>query len=390
MPVKESPEVIRIDRDKNLVAKEDVPVFRLSTSDILFDGGYPLAILYLPITTTRIQYTCYIQGSPLKNFSALPVLLGKNKPTCRLVCQSNPKGIGITLNDTGITFIEAKWVDVTINDLAPQTPIRDVPVISSDLMPPDSDGSELMSVQFTILGCGALAVSINTNHMLLTQAANFTHVEYITDFESITASSTFGDPACSHKIFHASKDLLDSLKHAASKYFLSVNSSSTFVSTLDCLQAHITSLFYLNTVVNGRKRLQPPIPSSYSGNAIFNSVLYLSLIGLTAQTIRSTLTKMTPEYLDDAIHHLASLPGGPASLIRRLQYHGGRVLFISSWVGMGLRDADFGFGQPKYAGLPFIAADGFATLADSERGSGVDVILCLQAEHMTVFERLWM
>ncbi|KAI8847961.1 hypothetical protein BC829DRAFT_395116 [Chytridium lagenaria] len=59
---------------------------------------------------------------------------------------------------------------------------------------------------------------------------------------------------------------------------------------------------------------------------------------------------------------------------------------------MGLRDADFGFGQPRFAGPPYIPVlDGFTIFADAEYGTpgSIDVIIGLRSEHMVEFEALF-
>ncbi|KAJ3206577.1 hypothetical protein HDU67_008084 [Dinochytrium kinnereticum] len=450
--VRHPPEVIRIENSGD---EAQHTTLQLSPMD-LFLSAFPLSLLYIfPSAPEGQSYNMDKMKEALSAALRLyPFLSGRfaemNDP-------SGPPSDRVIMNNQGARFISATWQDATVDNLVPRGPVRDMSRLSPDLMPPPSPAGELLSIQCTILGCRGLVLGIETSHALLdgegifrfvdvlsrcyrgfegfpvlehdrsrlfpkeNMVSSFEHSEYsVKPTSSSNFISTFTMPPCSHKVFHASKELLVILKNAGSRYISNQDvDTASFVSTLDCLQAHVLSLItiargitpnnnpiHLNTGINGRKRLEPALSSWFSGNAVFNTLSthfpqhlcdYLLnpalSLSLTAQKIRCAIRQMSNEYLEDAVCLASSTPGGPSNLTLRAKYFMGSDLLITSWAGMGLRDADFGFGQPRHAGPRYLKeADGFAVFADSEAGTAgsIDIILSLRSEHMAAFEKLWL
>ncbi|KAJ3107692.1 hypothetical protein HDU96_007824 [Phlyctochytrium bullatum] len=317
-------------------------------------------------------------------------------------------GLTVDLTDTGGWFIAASWPELTVAKLCPDQLVRDHDDIPDDLMPPDPEEPYVMALQATILGCGGLALGFNLKHSLFDGEGFFRFVDFLSkvyrgvpdlpvvvndrsrlnsftsappkfghhEYKTFVPPTNFPNPPppVSHKLFHASRTLIDALKAAAVPHVDSAN-GSTFVSSKDCLQAHVLSLvaaarglapdstIRLNTGVNARRRLSPQLSAWHAGNVILNAnsqhpvkdlVAYAhgqgpaaKHLARTAQRVRAAIAVLTPEYAEDAVrflHHHS--PGGPGCVALNVNTVFGPDWLITSWAGdMGLRDPDFGHGK---------------------------------------------
>ncbi|KAI9352581.1 transferase family-domain-containing protein [Obelidium mucronatum] len=234
----------------------------------------------------------------------------------------------------------------------------------------------------------------------------------------------FSVPATACQMIHFTAPQLKALKSVLSKTTSPhAVAQVPYVSTQDCLtalivalitrarstRANIGPLVAINTTVNGRTRLDPQIPSNYSGNATLyansryptNMFLWprdsrvrkeASARGLAtiARGIRKSVLGMTPSYCQDAINVLATknaVVKFPHNLSVDSEF--GPDVLVSSWCGSGLMEGiDFGGGRPVYAGPSVLNEDGSIVLLNSCDGKaerGVDVVVCLRPEDAVNF-----
>ncbi|CAI0452699.1 unnamed protein product [Linum tenue] len=161
--------------------------------------------------------------------------------------------------------------------------------------------------------------------------------------------------------------------------------------------------------VDVRRRLNPPLPDAYLGDAVFG-VKAISLsgdlvnkpLGYAAETIREAVEKVDGEFLSSAVEYLKHQPD-----LTKFQdshevdgvrddgehheepFYGMPNLVVSSWLRLPLLGLDFGFGKEVYMDTTF-DFDGDATLSHSQDGDGSVVLaICFRSDHVDEFERLF-
>ncbi|KAJ3019481.1 UNVERIFIED_CONTAM: hypothetical protein HDU68_010653 [Siphonaria sp. JEL0065] len=233
----------------------------------------------------------------------------------------------------------------------------------------------------------------------------------------------FSVPATTCQMIHFTASQLQALKSAVSKA-PSPNSTATvpYISTKDALTALLLTLITrarstrtdigplvaINTEVNARKRLDPPLPDHFTGNSTLyansrfptNMFLWprnsrvrmevsLRALSTIARGIRKSILGLTPEYCQDSVNVLSTrnaLVKAPNNL--SVDYEFGPDLLVTSLCGVGLLDVDFGGGRPTFAGPIAGNKDGIVVLLDScgeGQGGSVDVVVSLRPEDAITF-----
>ncbi|KAL0463991.1 UNVERIFIED_CONTAM: Shikimate O-hydroxycinnamoyltransferase [Sesamum latifolium] len=146
--------------------------------------------------------------------------------------------------------------------------------------------------------------------------------------------------------------------------------------------------------VDGRSRLQPPLPPGYFGNAIFTATPIASggemksnPLRFAVRKIHDALAKMKDtRYLRSALDYLELQPDIMAIARGRRTYRCPN-LCITSWVRLPA-DADFGCGKPVHLGPGGPTCEGKCVVMRSpgEEGSLLCAISLLKP-HMHLFER---
>ncbi|XP_010273688.1 PREDICTED: shikimate O-hydroxycinnamoyltransferase-like [Nelumbo nucifera] len=156
--------------------------------------------------------------------------------------------------------------------------------------------------------------------------------------------------------------------------------------------------------VDCRRRLRPALPANYFGNATFPTTpvakagdLISKPLSYAASKIREGVRRMTDEYVRSAVDFLGSQRDWSQfrtsfhSIDDKAKlgaYYGCPNLAITSWIGLPLYTADFGWGQPFHMGPTSLGADGKAYVISTE-DDGIIVYLRLQTEHMEKFKELF-
>lgn len=221
-----------------------------------------------------------------------------------------------------------------------------------------------------------------------------------------TASHPPAPPNMSSTVFYLSPENIAKLKTAASS---STGIADTGISTNDALCAlmwhSITkarklplledcssqSLSTLGFPIDGRRRLDPPLSSTYLGNVnIYGSVCfpirYLidhANLSNTASAIRSAVLKVDHAHIHDIISLISSL-----SVVTDLQpsFNNflGPDLAISSWRHMGISDLNWGDSIGMIERVSFLKAsfDGLGIIMPPSKDGGWEVLVELEAETM--------
>ncbi|KAG7379128.1 hypothetical protein PHYPSEUDO_009026 [Phytophthora pseudosyringae] len=189
-----------------------------------------------------------------------------------------------------------------------------------------------------------------------------------------------------------------------------------YVSTLDAVTALFVILISqarghakdvrVSTAVNGRNRLEPPLPANYSGNAVFHAissysneelrvkgdscnVVAASTLSRVARGVRASILARDNAFMRDTIAFVAN-QRDPTSINDNVNFFFGPDVAFTCWANMGLYDAEFAGVTPWYAKIPRVPCmDGFALVTEAVRGGdGLDVLVCLEANAMEKLKEL--
>lgn len=152
----------------------------------------------------------------------------------------------------------------------------------------------------------------------------------------------------------------------------------------------------LHVVVEGRSRLQPPLPLGFFGNVIVTATI-ISTVGdlqskptwYASSCIHNAISQINDNYFRSAIDFLELQPDLSALVVgadsRRSPNIG-----INSWVRLPSYDADFGWGRPIFVGPCGIPFEGTAFVLGSATNDGsLSVAICLQSVRMKSFSKLF-
>ncbi|KAI7731861.1 hypothetical protein M8C21_032225, partial [Ambrosia artemisiifolia] len=224
----------------------------------------------------------------------------------------------------------------------------------------------------------------------------FEHMEYKPDPTPLKVS--LDETKTTFSMFKLTRNQLDALK-AKSKEDGSTISFSSFA----ILSAHVWKCVCkarglpldvetrVDFAVDGRTRLQPPLPAGYFGNAIFrgaaiarSSDIQLKPTSYVASKIHYALARMNNNYLKSAIDYLEQQRCERPDVSYKY-----KNLRIVSWARLPIYDADFGWGRPIFMGRIGIPTTGKCYILQSPTNDGsLSIIIGLEVEQMKLFSKL--
>jgi len=156
---------------------------------------------------------------------------------------------------------------------------------------------------------------------------------------------------------------------------------------------------HLGLPVNVRRRLRPPLPDGYFGNALVRGLVTAPVgdvldgsLGSVAAAIRRAVDGVDDAYARSLVDYLELELGDAASGQAVASESEQRVpawdLWVVSWLGMPMYSADFGSGAPGLVAPAHMFSPGQALVTPCANGDdGITVLLAMEPEHIKCFEK---
>ncbi|OVA05082.1 Transferase [Macleaya cordata] len=159
----------------------------------------------------------------------------------------------------------------------------------------------------------------------------------------------------------------------------------------------------LRISVDCRHRLRPPLPPKYFGNVTFKSTpvaksgdLMKKPLSYAASKMREGAEMFNDDYIRSSVEYLKN--ESDWSRIRRGfhsvgcpqgDYLGNPNLAVTSWIGLSIYDADFGWGKPIYMGPATLGFDGKSFVIPGDGDGSLLIALRLRVDHMEAFKEFF-
>ncbi|XP_078160563.1 omega-hydroxypalmitate O-feruloyl transferase-like [Carex rostrata] len=139
--------------------------------------------------------------------------------------------------------------------------------------------------------------------------------------------------------------------------------------------------------VDGRQRLNPPLPKGYFGNGIVltnaiatSNELLANPLSHSVSLVQGAIKMVTDEYIRSAIDYFETTRARPSL---------SATLLITTWSRLSFQDADFGWGQPTASGPVMLPEkEVILFLAHGEERRSINVLLGLPSSAMVKFQEL--
>uniref|UniRef100_A0A1D1ZED2 Hydroxycinnamoyl-Coenzyme A shikimate/quinate hydroxycinnamoyltransferase n=1 Tax=Anthurium amnicola TaxID=1678845 RepID=A0A1D1ZED2_9ARAE len=144
------------------------------------------------------------------------------------------------------------------------------------------------------------------------------------------------------------------------------------------------------------RRVDPPLPPNYLGNALFSTVSEALAGAVTGDTVeqvvgrvRAALAKVDDAYVRSAVDYIEAQPV-PERRRRGGSTYSSPNLNVNSWVQLPIYGADFGWGRPVFMGPARVLCEGMVyILPCPDPHDGLWVLLALQKDAMKRFRKVF-
>ena len=152
----------------------------------------------------------------------------------------------------------------------------------------------------------------------------------------------------------------------------------------------------LRVPANVRHRLRPALPRSYFGNAIVRDLVVARVedvldrpLGFVAQAIKDAVDRVDDAYVRSVVDYL-EVESEKGSQAARGQLMPESDLWVVSWLGMPMYDADFGWGTPRFVAPAQMFGSGTAYVTQrANKDDGIAVLFGLEPQYLQCFEKVF-
>ncbi|OMO64288.1 Transferase [Corchorus olitorius] len=317
-----------------------------------------------------------------------------NPENGRLEIECNAAGIGFAVASSHYTL------DDVGNLVYPNPAFGQLICKSLDSNLLESDDQPLCNVQVTSFRCGGFAIGFITNHVTFD---GLSFKIFLDNLAAAIAADADCTPLpltpCNDRLLLAARSppRVD-FPHFELAKFHDSNPPPVFDATSEDLdfkalswdketspnpQDRVSTLLY---AVNIRPRLVPPLPVSYTGNAVLTAYATAKCeeieegpFGRIVEMVWEGARRVTDEYARSVIDWGEIYQGFP----------NGEFL-VSSWWKLGFEEVEYPWGRPRYScPVVFHRKDIILLFPDIQDKNGVNVLVSLPRQQMIKFETLF-
>ncbi|XP_062220574.1 putrescine hydroxycinnamoyltransferase 1-like [Phragmites australis] len=153
----------------------------------------------------------------------------------------------------------------------------------------------------------------------------------------------------------------------------------------------------LYMTADARSRVRPPLPDGYLGNAIFRASTVAKVgdivsepLDAAANRVSGATAGLNDEYIRSLVDHLDQVVSDAAGLRKGEWVMPETDLWVISWQGLPIYDADFGWGRPAFMGRACLQFSGLVYLVPGPDGDGrLDVVVAMEPKSLAKFKELF-
>ncbi|XP_047043194.1 putrescine hydroxycinnamoyltransferase 1-like [Lolium rigidum] len=334
----------------------------------------------------------------------------------------------INCNGEGALFVVAR-ADFTGEDLFQN--YEPSPEVRRMFVPSASSSEDPLAVfQVTFLKCGGVVLGTGIHHMSMDGMGSFHFIQTWTglarglniseacplppmhdrtllrgrspphaDFDHLFYSPAYltGLPRpYVTRVYSVSPKLLENLKSRCAQGVSTYGAITAHLWRCMCVARGLEpcSDTRLRVTANVRHRLRPPLPRHFSGNAILRDLVTIKVadilsqpLGFVADAIRKRVEDINDAYVRSVIDFVelelekGSLQAAPGNLMPESD------LWVVSWRGMHMYDADFGWGVPRFVVPAEMFGIGTAyVMQHSDKDDSIAVMFSLEPRYVECFE----
>ncbi|XP_040381182.1 putrescine hydroxycinnamoyltransferase 1-like [Oryza brachyantha] len=414
----------------------------LSNLDLLVARSHtPTVYVYRP--TASDDPASFFSPDVLK--AALSKALVLFYPLAGRLAQDSAGRPEISCTGEGVLFVTARSgaaVD-DLGDFAPSDELRRMLVPMAD----DASGGGLAGVlamiQVTFFRCGGVSLGVAVHH---TAADGLASLDFVNTWAAIARGAAAAGEAMARPRLCLDRTLLrarsppavlfdhaeysrrgggSKLPFLSAILPLSKNQLNALkgvgaggvqgkkLSTFTAVVAHIwrcackarglarTEETRLYMTADARTRVQPPLPRRYLGNAIFRASTVAKVddiiatggpLDTVAEKVSGATARLDDDYVRSLLDYLEQpASGGGAAGLRKGEWvMPATDLWVISWQGLPLYDADFGWGRPAFMGRACLQFSGLVYLVPGPDGDGrLDVVVAMEPESLAKFKKVF-
>ncbi|CAN6233111.1 unnamed protein product [Urochloa humidicola] len=153
----------------------------------------------------------------------------------------------------------------------------------------------------------------------------------------------------------------------------------------------------LYMTADARSRVAPPLPDGYLGNAIFRASTVAKAgdvvseqLGAAADRVSDATARLDDGYVRSLVDYLEEVVGDDAAGMKKGEWVMPETdLWVISWQGLPIYDADFGWGRPAFMCRACLQFSGLVYLVPGPDGDGrLDVVMAMEPESLARFKEL--
>ncbi|KAF8730130.1 hypothetical protein HU200_017101 [Digitaria exilis] len=153
----------------------------------------------------------------------------------------------------------------------------------------------------------------------------------------------------------------------------------------------------LYMTADARRRVAPPLPAGYLGNAIFRASAVAKAgdvvsepLNAIADRISGATARLDDEYIRSLVDYLEETASDVAGMRKGEWVMPETDLWVISWQGLPIYEADFGWGRPAFMSRACLQFSGLVYLVPGPDDDGrLDVVVAMEPKGLARFKKLF-